>query len=177
MVSRHIYGSKGKRFPIAALACLGLICQLVVLPAVRAADADAKAGNDAPFADNWLTLGWLSLHANQRAERNGLNYGIGAEVGLNPSWSLAAGVYHNSFDATSFYAGGIWRFWSSDRWHLGMMLGAANGYEKVNHSGAFPYIFPMLQFEAGWLGANLAIIPPVGNATHGLLALQFKLRL
>jgi hypothetical protein len=177
MVSSYIHCSKGSGVLHAALACLGLICQLVILPAVHAADADAKVGNDAPFANNWLTLGWLSLHANQRAERNGLNYGIGAELGLNPNWSLAAGVYHNSFDATSYYAGGIWRFWSIDRWHLGMMLGAANGYEKVNHSGAFPYVFPVLQFEGSWLGANLALIPPVRNATSGLVALQFKFRL
>jgi hypothetical protein len=163
-----------KKISAPQFVLISLFCFFV--SQVKAADFEFQ-GQAPRLPDRWLTLGWLSLHANKRAERNGLNYGIGAELGLNPSWSLAAGVYQNSFDATSYYAGGIWRLWSIDRWHLGMMLGAANGYEKVNHSGAFPYVFPMLQFEGGWLGANLAIIPPVGNATHGLLALQFKFRL
>lgn len=159
------------------LMAIALYCQPGLTPEVRAADQEMQDQERASVNERWLTLGWLSLHANSSAERNGLNYGLGAEFGISPSWSLTAGGYQNSFETTSFYAGGLWKPWSKDHWKLALMLGVANGYRRVNDGGVFPYTFPMLQYESDRFGANIALIPPVGQVTHGLIALQFKFRL
>jgi hypothetical protein len=150
---------------------------LVVVVAVLALPHQGHAEDGiAPDYARWVTLGWLSAHINPNHERNGLNYGLGFEVGLNERWAVAGGVYQNSFSETSYYGGGVLQVGSSGALRWGLMLGVANGYQRVNEGGLFPYVFPILQYERDAWGANLAVIPPASRMTRGLVALQFKFR-
>ena len=156
--------------------CVLMAFQMGFSSEANAADVLGEDSDTAASLSRWISLGWLSWHTHKNSERNGLNYGIGTEIDLSERWSFAGGVYHNSFEATSYYAGGIWHAWSHERWGLGVMLGVANGYRNVNQGDIFPYVFPMLQYQGSWLGANLAVVPPFSHATNGLVALQFKVR-
>jgi hypothetical protein len=158
-------------------SCAALLSGLVFVPlfADPAELIPAKV-DTAAAKSRWVTAGWLSWHFRKADERNAVNLGIGLEIDANPRWTMAGGVYHNSFYDTSFYVGAIRQFWVKDSWRLGLMLGAVNGYRHLNDGGFYPYVFPMLQHQGQTLGVNLALVPPVDKTTGGLVAVQFKVR-
>jgi hypothetical protein len=160
---------------LASCAALFSGLAFVHLPADAAELMPAKV-DAAAAKSSWVTAGWLSWHFQKADERNAANLGIGLEMDVNPQWTMASGVYHNSFYDTSIYVGAIRQFWVKDSWRLGLMLGAVNGYRHLNDGGFYPYVFPMLQYQGQTLGVNLALVPPVNAATGGLLAVQFKVR-
>lgn len=157
--------------------CAALLSGLVFTP------LPAESAELIPFKDDsaaarsrWVTAGWLSWHFRKADERNAANLGVGLEIDANPQWTLGGGVYNNSFHDTSLYFGAIRQFWVKDRWRLGLMLGAVHGYRHLNDGGLYPYVFPMLQYQGQTLGINLALVPPLNDATGGLVAVQFKVR-
>ena len=159
------------------VSCVTLFSGLVFVP-LPADAAELMPARDvtAEAKSSWVTAGWLSWHFRKADERNAANLGIGLEIDANPQWTMAGGVYHNSFYDTSLYVGAIRQFWVKDRWRLGLMLGAVNGYRHLNDGGFYPYVFPMAQYQGQTLGVNLALVPPVNAATGGLLAVQLKVR-
>ena len=159
------------------VSCVTLFSGLVFVPLpADAAEVIPAKIDTAAARSSWVTAGWLSWHFRKADERNAANLGIGLEMDANPRWTMAGGVYHNSFYDTSLYVGAIRQFWVKDRWRLGLMLGAVNGYRHLNDGGFYPYVFPMLQYQGQTLGVNLALVPPVNAATGGLLAVQLKVR-
>jgi hypothetical protein len=159
------------------VSCVTLFSGLVFVPLpADAAEVIPAKIDTAAARSSWVTAGWLSWHFRKADERNAANLGIGLEIDANPRWTMAGGVYHNSFYDTSFYVGAIRQFWVKDSWRLGLMLGAVNGYRHLNDGGFYPYVFPMLQHQGQTLGVNLALVPPVDKTTGGLVAVQFKVR-
>jgi len=159
------------------VSCVTLFSGLVFVPLpADAAEVIPAKIDTAAARSSWVTAGWLSWHFRKADERNAANLGIGLEIDANPRWTMAGGVYHNSFYDTSFYVGAIRQFWVKDSWRLGLMLGAVNGYRHLNDGGFYPYVFPMLQHQGQTLGVKLALVPPVDKTTGGLVAVQFKVR-
>ncbi len=156
---------------------MALLSGLVFVPlSPRAAELIPPSIDTAAAQSRWVTAGWLSWHFRRADERNAANLGIGLEMDANPQWTMAGGVYHNSFYDTSFYVGAIRQYWVKDKLRLGLMLGAVNGYRHLNDGGFYPYVFPMLQYQGQTLGVNLALVPPVDKTTGGLVAVQFKVK-
>lgn len=159
------------------VSCSALLAGLVFGP-LSADGAELMSVKDGTAAvrSRWVTAGWFSWHFRHADQRNAANLGIGLEIDANPQWTMSGGIYSNSFYDTSVYAGAIRQFWMRDRWRLGLMLGAVNGYRHLNDGGFYPYVFPMLQYRGQTVGVNLALVPPVHASTGGLLAVQFKVR-
>ncbi len=124
----------------------------------------------------WLNAGWLSWHFRKAGDRNAINLGAGLEMDVDPQWTMAGGVYRNSFNNSSVYLGFIRQFWVDRGWRLGLMMGVVNGYRHLNDGAFCPYVFPVLQYQGAALGMNLALVPVVDSVTGGLIAVQFKVR-
>jgi hypothetical protein len=157
--------------------CIALLSALLFFH--RSSSAEELSGTTdkkQSTKSRWITAGWLSWHFRHADKRNAANIGIGLEVDLGSDWTIAGGIYNNSFNDTSVYAGGIRQFWVRESWRLGLMLGAVNGYRRLNHGGLYPYVFPMLQYQGSSVGLNLALVPPVDSVTEGLIAVQLKFR-
>jgi hypothetical protein len=57
---------------------------------------------------------------------------------------------------------------------IGAVAGGFNRYSKINNGGWFAAVLPALTIEGKRLGANLFIIPTVGDRVQGATSLQIK---
>lgn len=78
-------------------------------------------------AQTWLHVTGLSWH--DRPGYNGTNTGFGLETQIEPRWSGALGVYHNSLYRTTLYAVGKYQWIQQGAWQINVNMGAATGYE------------------------------------------------
>ncbi len=102
---------------------------------------------------------------------NNANYGIGASCRVTDSISVDAGVYKNSFDKSSAYLAGEYR-WNYREWAVGVVLGAATGYPYGG--GVVPVGGLVLHTPSidGWSGAFL--LGPKGHS-NGAHVLHFMI--
>jgi hypothetical protein len=157
-------------------ACAILIALAALLPAV--------AKSDPPHFRHsfqlWLSPGLYSYHFDRSKDLRDENFGFGIEVTGAGRHGLMAGIFRNSNDRHSRYAGYQWR---PLKWtihgvdlHGGIALVAMDGYPNYRNGGWFLAPLPVLAVEGRYLGANIAVIPSLGNRVDGALALQMKLR-
>lgn len=147
--------------------------------------------------DTWVTFGFLSLH--DEPGYNGANYGLGIEHRVGDRVALVAGAYENSHHERSRYVGANVVAASVRGVHLGLTVGAVDGYrdsydkppslpcnQGVNRScgdssehetGTRPLLSPTAAIHGKRWGANLALVPPVGKDGAAAIALQIKYRI
>jgi hypothetical protein len=122
----------------------------------------------------WVNAGMLSYHVDRSAGYNNANLGLGVEYRFASTASLTAGRFYNSDRDYSNYAGMYWQPLAVGPIKAGAVVGGFNGYPTTNHGGWFAAALPALTIEGRRLGANLFIIPTIGNRVHGALSLQLK---
>jgi hypothetical protein len=157
---------------------------LLTLGTVLASNSSAAQSNDffqiiTPQAKSelWINPGLVSRHFQQDKGLNNGNWGAGAEYRFNTVASVTAGRFYNSDRAYSNYAGVYYQPIAIGPIKIGAVIGAFNGYPTTNHGGWFAAALPALTWEGDLLGANLFIIPTVGDRVHGAISLQVKLKI
>ena len=128
----------------------------------------------------WLNPGIFSYHFDRAKDLREDNLGFGAEVVLHDDHSLLAGSIINSDRQRSRYGAYHWR---PLHWRVaglsvsaGLAVGVFDGYPRYRGGGWFVAPMPLLALEGKRFGANIAIIPTLGNRLNGAVAIQFKLR-
>ncbi len=124
----------------------------------------------------WVNAGMVSHHFQQEKNFNNGNWGGGMEYRFNSVASLTAGRFYNSDRAYSNYAGVYYQPLAIGPIKVGAVIGGFNGYQSTNNGGWFAAALPALTWEGQWVGANLFIIPTVGDRVHGAISLQLKLK-
>ena len=117
----------------------------------------------------WLMSGFLSKHINADKDFNENNYGLGYKT----NDGYLAGVYRNSLDKNSVYAGKEFQTDPIlDKLRLAIVLGMVTGYNKPVQ----PLALPELLYGNKEHEAALGFIPPIKNVTPATLALQYRKR-
>jgi hypothetical protein len=125
----------------------------------------------------WINPGMVSYHFQQDKNLNGGNWGTGLEYRFNTVASLTAGRFYNSDRQYSNYAGVYYQPIAVGPIKIGAVFGSFNGYPASNNGGWFAAALPALTWEGDLLGANIFIIPTVGDRVHGAISLQLKIKL
>ena len=131
-----------------------------------------------PEAKNqlWINPGMVSYHFEQDKNLNGGNWGAGLEYRFNTVASATAGRFYNSDRAYSNYAGVYYQPIAIGPIKIGAVIGGFNGYPATNNGGWFAAALPALTWEGDWVGANVFIIPTIGDRVHGAISLQLKFK-
>ena len=160
------------RFAISfTLSMLGLLAYNSVY-----AQADSFISLLEPSAKNelWLNPGMVTYHFQTDQNLNGANWGAGAEYRFSSVSSLTAGRFYNSNNAYSNYAGIYYQPLAIGPIKVGAVIGGFSGYSSMNNGGWFAAAIPALTWEGDWVGANIFIIPTIGDRVHGGISLQLK---
>ena len=142
------------------------------------AQADTFIGLLEPSAKNelWLNPGMVTYHFQTDQNLNGANWGAGAEYRFSTVSSITAGRFYNSNNAYSNYAGIYYQPLAIGPIKVGAVIGGFSGYSSTNNGGWFPAAIPALTWEGDWVGANVFIIPTIGDRVHGGISLQLKFK-
>ena len=124
----------------------------------------------------WINPGFYSYHLQRDKDLNNVNTGLGFELPLTDTYSVTAGVFHNSDHATSHYVGVYAMPYRLGPFKAGAVIGGFNGYPKAFDGGWFPAILPVLSMEGRQLGLNISFVPTVGDKLHGAVSFQLKYR-
>ena len=130
-----------------------------------------------PKSELWVNPGMYSYHFQKDQNLNNNNWGIGLEYRFNSVASATIGNFKNSDNGHSSYAGVYYQPIAIGPIKLGVVAGGFNGYQSTNNGGWFPAVLPAISAEEGRFGANLFLIPTVGDRVHGALSLQLKIKL
>jgi hypothetical protein len=125
----------------------------------------------------WINPGMYSYHFQKDQNLNNNNWGIGFEYRFNSIASATIGNFKNSDNGHSSYAGIYYQPIAIGFVKLGVVAGGFNGYQSTNNGGWFPAVLPALTIEKDRLGANLFLIPTVGDRVHGAISFQLKVKL
>lgn len=118
----------------------------------------------------WLMSGFLSKHVNPDKEYNEQNHGIGYKT----NDGYLAGIYRNSLNKNSVYAGKEFQTdpLIGDKLRLAIVLGLVSGYNKPVQPLALPEVlYGNKEHELA-----LGIVPPIKNVTPMTMALQYRKR-
>ena len=129
------------------------------------------------MADVWVNPGFYSYHLQRDKGFNNVNTGLGVEASLTDTYSVTAGVFHNSDRQTSRYVGVYAMPYQFGAVKAGAAIGAFDGYPKMRDGGWFPAIIPTVAWEGSQLGLNVSFIPTVGDRLHGAVTFQLKYKL
>jgi hypothetical protein len=124
----------------------------------------------------WINPGMASYHFDQNKNFNGANWGGGLEYRFNTVASITAGRFYNSDREYSNYAGLYYEPVAIGPIKLGAVIGGFSGYPAANNGGWFPAVLPALAWEGERVGANVFVIPTVGDRVHGAISLQLKFK-
>lgn len=148
---------------------------LSVLAMVGGVNTSAHAF-DLDVRHAWVNPGFYSYHLQRDKDFNNVNTGLGFELPLSETYSVTAGVFHNSDRATSHYVGLYVMPYRWGPFKAGAVVGGFNGYPKAFEGGWFPAILPVLSMEGRQLGLNIGFVPTVGDRLHGAVSFQLKYR-
>lgn len=124
----------------------------------------------------WLNPGMVSYHFDKDNGYNNQNFGFGGEYVFSSVASVTAGGFKNSDRTHSNYLGVYYHPLAIGPFKAGFVAGGLNGYSSANNGGWFPALIPTISVESHWVGANLLIIPSVGDKVHGVISLQLKFK-
>ncbi len=147
------------------LACLGLVS---CLPG--AASAQSEPGR------LWLNPGFYSYHFDRDKGLEDKNPGLGVEWTIDSTYSLTAGIFHNSDRERSRYLGVYVMPFEFHGVKLGAVVGGFDGYPNYRNGGWFPALIPTAAIEGRNWGLNIAVIPSYKDRLYGALTFQLKYR-
>lgn len=112
----------------------------------------------------------MSYHFDKSKDFNEANPGIG----YRSENGLLGGVYRNSYNKPSVYAGKQYETSIGGPFNAGITMGGVTGYPAAS---VLPMIVPEISADMGDSQFALMLQPPVGNKTKGALALQYRKRI
>ena len=124
----------------------------------------------------WINPGMASYHFQRDQNLNNGNWGAGLEYRFNTVASVTAGRFYNSDRQYSNYAGVYYQPIAIGPIKIGAVVGGFNGYPSTNNGGWFAAALPALTWEGDWVGANVFVIPTLGDRVHGAISLQLKFK-
>jgi hypothetical protein len=124
----------------------------------------------------WINPGFVSYHFDQSKNLNNGNWGAGAEYRFSTVASATIGRFYNSNREYSNYAGIYYQPIAIGPIKLGAVLGGFNGYPQTNSGGWFAAALPALTWEGDRVGANVFIVPTIGDRVNGAISVQLKLK-
>lgn len=130
-----------------------------------------------PLGELWLNPGFYSWHFDRDKDLNNGNYGFGAEYRFSTVASATAGRFYNSNRHYSNYVGLYYQPFAIGPVRVGVVAGGFNGYPKMHEGGWFATVIPMLSYEYGRFGLNVAIVPSYKDKLNGAMAFQLKFKL
>lgn len=152
---------------------------MTIIPTLSAAESfqpftivDSK-----PISEVWLNPGFYSYHFQKNLDLDNNNYGIGIEYRYSNINAVTAGKFRNSNRDDSLYIGWYWQPFAIGPIRLGAVVGALDGYRKMNDGGWFIAAIPAASYEYRSVGANLILTPSYRDQLHGALSLQVKVKL
>lgn len=125
----------------------------------------------------WLDTGFATYHFEDDRNLNGRNPGIGLEYRFSDSIAATAGRFYNSDRKHSRYVGLMYQPWSYKRVRFGMVVGAFDGYPKMQDGDWFLALIPAATYEYKRVGLNVAFVPSYKDRLYGGISVQFKYRL
>lgn len=148
------------------------IIALVITTATAAASAAAGTLD--------LNINLASVHTQRWAQQslNQRNPGLGATYHVSRTWSVAGGVYRNSYRRSSVYALGEWtplQLGYADKWHAdaGVAAGIASGYKRGEVPCApFAAVATLRVVAPSGIGLNLVGVPNSGRGESGFVGFQ-----
>jgi hypothetical protein len=164
-----------KKFNISALLSI-LLASYCITSSAAENESVVRLVEPKSESQVWVNAGMVSYHFQQEKNFNNGNWGGGVEYRFNSVASLTAGRFYNSDRAYSNYAGVYYQPLAIGPIKVGAVIGGFNGYQSTNNGGWFPAVLPALSWEGDWVGANVFIIPTVGDRVHGAISLQLKLK-
>lgn len=130
-----------------------------------------------PVSHLWINPGFYSYHFDRDLNLNDKNPGFGLEYQYSTTQSLTAGMYRNSYEDKSHYAGLYWQPIRIGPFKTGVVLGAFRGYKNYKEGGWFPALIPVVTYEFERVALNISLIPSYQDKLHGALSFQLKLKL
>lgn len=134
-----------------------------------------------PYPNVWLNPGFFSYHFDRDKGLRENNIGFGAEIEFNADHAAMAGTFINSDNERSRYAAYEWRplQWNPAGINVkaGLIVAALDGYPRVRNGDWYPALLPLLTVQGDRLGANLTVVPTIGDRLYGAIVLQLKLRI
>jgi hypothetical protein len=124
----------------------------------------------------WINPGFVSYHFDQSKNLNNGNWGAGAEYRFSTVASATIGRFYNSNREYSNYAGIYYQPIAIGPIKFGAVLGGFNGYPQTNNGGWFAAALPAFTWEGERVGANVFIVPTIGDRVNGAISLQLKLK-
>lgn len=106
------------------------------------------------------------------------NYGVGLSYFFKERWSATGGIFNNSYDDTSIYAGVAYSYdlCASDEFlcTIGAFGGLVTGYEdNIDHAGdLYPIILPEVKFGYQKYFVKSRFIPDLGDNASSVLTLS-----
>ncbi len=129
-----------------------------------------------PLTELWLNPGFYSYHFQRDKGLNNSNYGFGAEYRFSTVASVTAGRFYNSDRKYSSYLGIYYQPFTVGPVRIGAVVGGFDGYPKMRDGGWFLAAIPMLSYEYGRVGLNVAIVPSYKDRLYGAISFQLKLK-
>ena len=124
----------------------------------------------------WINPGFVSYHFDQSKNLNNGNWGGGGEYRFNTVASATIGRFYNSNREYSNYAGVYYQPIAIGPIKFGAVLGGFNGYPQTNSGGWFAAALPAFTWEGERVGANVFVIPTMGDRVNGAISVQLKLK-
>jgi hypothetical protein len=157
---------------------LRLLIYLVIAASALPAHADSFITDidSQPLGELWLNPGFYSYHYNRDKGLNDNNYGFGAEYRFSTVASATGGRFYNSDRAWSNYLGIYYQPFAIGPVRIGLVAGGFDGYPKMRDGGWFLAAIPMLSYEHGPVGLNVAIVPTYKDRLYGAISFQLKLK-
>jgi hypothetical protein len=162
------------RIDFTRLTTLSLLALAFATPA-HADELIARIDSE-PLNELWLNAGMYSLHFDRNKNLNNGNHGFGAEYRYSTVSSVTAGRFYNSDRKYSNYLGVYYQPFAIGPVRIGAVVGGFDGYPRMRNGGWFPAAIPMLGYEAGRIGVNVAIIPSYKDRLYGAISFQLKLK-
>lgn len=124
----------------------------------------------------WINPGFVSYHFDQSKNLNNGNWGAGAEYRFSTVASATFGRFYNSNREYSNYAGIYYQPIAIGPIKFGAVVGGFNGYPQTNNGGWFAAALPAFTWEGNRVGANVFIVPTIGDRVNGAISAQLKLK-
>ena len=115
------------------------------------------------FAANHEVETYWNLDSKTWEDYNNVNPGLGLEYEMSNHWSAKAGMYKNSLNSNSAYAGANLHTAYGDGVSVGLNLGLATGYEAEHDTPVVPVIMPNLNIQIDKIRFEVGVLPGIGK--------------
>lgn len=140
-------------------AITGIVGIIVAFLVLWYSSSKAQEIDQTNFRIHFTTV---SYHFSDNDKYNNQNFGVGFEFGKK--LRATTGLFLNSHNKVSVYAGGIWNIKEVNNWNFGLSAGLGTGYkEDISILGNKAVILPFGFGYVQWKGIRILVSPVVAT--------------